>query len=74
MWTAQKTMDELFAKNIKTIIKHSTGIFESGELVKSDAALNPNDSINSGIVIINLYAKTQPILYDPDAIISSVIV
>ena len=59
MWTTQKTMAELFGKNINTISKHLTNIFESGELVKSEVTFNPNDSTNSGIVIIN-----------PDAIIS----
>ena len=70
MWTTQKTMAELFGKNIKTISKHLTNIFESGELVKSEVTFNPNDSTNSGIVIINPDAKTQPILYNLDAIIS----
>lgn len=70
MWTTQKTMAELFGKNIKTINKHLTNIFESRELVKSEVTFNPNDSTNSGIVIINPDAKTQPILYNLDAIIS----
>ena len=70
MWTTQKTMAELFGKNIKTISKHLTNIFESEELVKSEVTFNPNDSTNSGIVIINPDAKTQPILYNLDAIIS----
>ena len=70
MWTTQKTMAELFGKNIKTISKHLTNIFESGELVKSEVTFNPNDSTNSEIVIINPDAKTQPILYNLDAIIS----
>ena len=30
MWTTQKIMAELFGKNIKTISKHLTNIFESG--------------------------------------------
>ena len=70
MWTTQKTMAELFDKTIKTISKHLTNIFESEELVKSEVTFNPNDSTNSGIVIINPNAKTQPILYNLDAIIS----
>ena len=70
MWTAQKNMAELFGKNIKTINNHLTNIFESGELVKSEVTFNPNDSTNSGIIIINPNAKTQPILYNWDAIIS----
>ena len=57
MWTTQKTMVELFGKNIKTISKHLTNIFESEELVKSEVTFNPNDSTNSGIVIINLIRK-----------------
>ena len=39
----QKTMAELFGKNIKTISKHLTKIFESGELVKSEVTFNPNN-------------------------------
>lgn len=70
MWTTQKTMSELFGKNIKTISKHLNNIFESEELVKSEVSFNPNDSTNSRIVIINPNAKTQPILYNLDAIIS----
>ena len=70
MWTTQKTMSELFGKNIKTISKHLNNIFESEELVKSEVTFNPNDSTNSRIVIINPNAKTQPILYNLDAIIS----
>ena len=63
-------MAELFGKNINTISKHLNNIFESGELLKSEVTLNPNDSTNSEIVIINPDAKTQPILYNPDVIIS----
>ena len=70
MWTTQKTMAELFDKNINTISKHLNNIFESEELVKSEVTFNPNDSTNSEIVIINPDAKTQPILYNLDAIIS----
>ena len=70
MWTTQKTMSELFGKNIKTISKHLNNIFESEELVKSEVSFNPNDSNNTEIVIINPNAKTQPILYNLDAIIS----
>ena len=61
MWTTQKTMAELFDKNINTISKHLNNIFESEELVKSEVTFNPNDSTNSEIVIINPDAKTQPI-------------
>lgn len=61
MRTTQKTVAELFGKNINTISKHLTNIFESEELVKSEVTFNPNDSTNSGIVIINPDAKTQPI-------------
>ena len=39
-----KTMVKLFGKNIKTISKHLTNIFESEELVKSEVTFNPNDS------------------------------
>ncbi len=70
MWTTQKTMAELFGKNVKTISKHLTNIFESGELVKSEVTFNPNDSNNSGIVLINPESTKQPILYNLDAIIS----
>ena len=70
MRTTQKIIIEFFGKNIITMSKHLTNIFESGELVKSEVTFNPNDSTNSGIVIINPDAKTQPILYNLDAIIS----
>ena len=70
MWTTQKTMAELFGKNIKKISKHLTNIFESGELVKSEVTFNPNNSTNSRIVIINPESNKQPILYNLDAIIS----
>ena len=39
-------------------------------MIKSEVTFNPNDSTNSRIVIINPDAKTQPILYNLDAIIS----
>ena len=39
-------------------------------MVKSEVTFNPNDSTNSGIVIINPDVKSQPILYNLDAIIS----
>ncbi len=50
-----KTMVKLFGKNIKTISKHLTNIFESEELVKSEVTLNPNYSTNSRIVILKYY-------------------
>ena len=62
MLTSQKTMVELFDKNINTISKHLTNIFESGELVKLDIAFNSNDSINGEIVIICHDTKKYPIL------------
>ena len=67
MWTTQKTMAELFGKNINTISTHLNNIFETEELVKSEVTFNPNDFNNTEIVIINPYAKTQPILYNLDA-------
>ena len=70
MWIIQKTMGELFGKNINTISKHLNNIFESEELLKSEVTINPNDSTNSEIVIITPDAKTQPILYNLDVIIS----
>ena len=39
-------------------------------MVKSEVILNPNDFNNTEIVIINPDAKTQPILYNMDTIIS----
>lgn len=63
-------MAELFGKNINTISKHLTNIFETGKLVKSEVTFNSNDFNNTEIVIINLDVKTQPILYNLDAIIS----
>ena len=59
-----------FGKNINTMNKHLNNIFESGELLKSEVTLNPNDSTNSEIIIINPDAETQPILYNLDVIIS----
>lgn len=70
MWATQKTIANLFKKTTKNISKHLNNIFESGELDKSETTLNPNESTNSGIVLINPEAKTQPILYNLDAIIS----
>ena len=70
MWTTQQLMADLFGKNIRTISKHLNNIFDTGELVKEDVTFNPNNSTNSGIVLINPDAKTQPILYNLDAIIS----
>ena len=70
MQTTQKTMAKLFGKNINTISTHLNNIFETGELVKSEVTFNPNDFNNTEIVIINPNAKTQPILYNLDAIIS----
>ena len=64
MMAAQKTMAEFVGKNIKTINKYLTDIFERGELVKSEFTVNPNDSNNTGIVIINSYLKIQQILYN----------
>ena len=63
-------MAELFGKNINTISTHLNNIFETEELVKSEVTFNPNDFNNTEIVIINPDAKTQPILYNLDAIIS----
>ena len=39
-------------------------------MVKSEFVINSNDFNNAEIVIINPDAKTQPILYNLDAIIS----
>ena len=64
MMTTQKTMAEFVGKNIKTINKYLTGIFESGELVKSEFTVNPNDFNNTEIVIIHSYLKMQQILYN----------
>ena len=71
LWVTQKTMAELFNKTPNNISYHLNNIFESGELVKDEVTFNPNDSSNTGIVLkISLEAKTQPILYNLDAIIS----
>lgn len=69
-WTTQKTMSSVFKVSNANVSKHLNNIFESGELNKEEVSFNPNDSTNSGIVIINPKAKTQPILYNLDAIIS----
>lgn len=71
MWATQKTIAELFNTSLNNISKHLNNIFNVGELVKEEVVFNPNDSTNSGIVIkINPNAKTQPKLYNLDAIIS----
>ena len=70
MWTTQQSMAELFKKDVKTISKHLNNIFRSEELVKEEVSLNPNNSTNSRILIINPNSKKQPILYKLDAIIS----
>lgn len=70
MWTTQQSMAELFKKDVKTISKHLNNIFRSEELVKEEVSLNPNNSTNSRILIINPNSKKQPILYNLDAIIS----
>lgn len=71
LWATQKTMANLFNKTPKNISKHLNNIFDSGELVKEEVTVNPNDSTISGIVIkINPEANTQPILYNLDAMIS----
>lgn len=64
-------MANLFNKTPKNISKHLNNIFDSGELVKDEVTVNPNDSTISGIVIkINPEANTQPIFYNLDAMIS----
>lgn len=70
MWTTQQFMAELFAKDVKTISKHLNNIFKTGELIKEEVTINPNNSTNSRILIINPDSKKQPILYNLDAIIS----
>ena len=71
LWATQKTMANLFNKTPKNISKHLNNIFDSGELVKDEVTVNPNDSTISGIVIkIDPEANTQPILYNLDAMIS----
>lgn len=71
LWATQKTMANLFNKTPKNISKHLNNIFDSGELVKDEVTVNPNDSTISGIVIkINPEANTRPILYNLDAMIS----
>ena len=60
----KKPWPNYLVKNIKTINKYLTDIFEYVELVKSEFTVNPNDSNNTGIVIINSYLKIQQILYN----------
>ncbi|MGL4670402.1 MAG: RhuM family protein [Methanobacteriaceae archaeon] len=69
LWASQKTIGDVFSVTVKNISKHLNNIFASGELNRDDVIFNPNDSTNSGIVI-NPNAKTQPILYNLDAIIA----
>ena len=63
-------MAELFDKKVRTISKHLNNIFDTEELLKTEVTFNPNDSTNSGNIIINPNSKTQPLLYNLDAIIS----
>lgn len=70
VWTTQQLMAELFGKDVKTISKHLNNIFNTEELVKEEVTFNPNNSTNSGSLIINPNSKKQPILYNLDAIIS----
>ena len=70
MWATQKTIAELFNVTVKNISKHLKNIFKCKELNKEKVTFNPNESTNSRIVIINPNAKTQPILYNLDVIIS----
>ena len=64
MRTTQKIIIELFGKNIKTMSKHLTNIFESIELVRSEVTFNPNDSTNSRIIIINKIYKVKAIFHE----------
>lgn len=61
MRTAQKIIIEFFGKNIITMSKHLTNIFESIELVRSEVTFNTNDSTNSRIIIINKIYKVKAI-------------
>lgn len=70
MWTTQKTMAELFHKDVKTISKHLNNIFDSEELVREEVTYNPNNSTNGRSLIITPGSKKQPLLYNLDAIIS----
>lgn len=71
LWATQKTIAELFDKSLSTVSEHLNNIFESEELNKDEVKFNPNDSGNSeNVLIINPEAKTQPILYNLDVIIS----
>ena len=44
---------------MKTISKHLNNISKNGELIKEEVTINPNDSINGAILIINLDSKKQ---------------
>lgn len=71
LWATQKTIVELFDKSLSTVSEHLNNIFESEELNKEEVTFNPNDLGNSeNVLIINPEAKTQPILYNLDVIIS----
>jgi len=70
MWATQKTIANLFKVTVNNISKHLNNIFDSKELDKDKTTLNPNNSTNSGIPLINLESTKQPILYNLDTIIS----
>ena len=64
MRTTQKIIIEFFGKNIITMSKHLTNIFEYIELVRSEVTFNPNDSTNSRIIIINKIYKVKAIFHE----------
>ena len=66
MWATQKTIANLFDVMVKNISKHLNNIFNSEELDKEQVTINPNNSTNSRIPIINPESTKQPILYNLD--------
>lgn len=70
IWMDQKTIAGLLGTTVKTISYHLNKKFESGELVKEEAQVNPNLSNKFGKLKINTKTANQPILYNLDALIA----
>ena len=72
IWMTQAAIASILGVTVDTVSYHLKRKFESGELSVDENMLNPNDSKNIRIIIINPEAKTQPILYNFDAIMAVV--
>lgn len=52
-------MAELFDKNVRTINKHLNNIFVTEKLIKTEVIFNPNDSTNTGNIIIKPHGSKK---------------